>query len=156
MKYFLLCTMTFFFLLSVYAFSDVSPNEKRLLEKQYSLKRLEAEEDAKIALDLHKKALIDRPIQLKERRWAIVPLVYMDEVGSVYSYGLDLPEPLYDWVALKEESSAFPKGTLKLKVIKVEDAQCWGLLLYNPKWNKVPPHGSVVVLTIPAFVNIPK
>lgn len=138
-----------------YLFADVTKSEKKLLDKFYSTKRLESEKDKEIELSQYNKALADRPRELKERRWVMVPLVY-EEIGSYYSYGLDLPEPSYEWCSLKEENQAFPKGTLKIKVVRIEDRRCWGLLLYNPKWNIVPPHGSIVVLTIPAIVKVPK
>lgn len=95
-----------------------------------------------------------RPRELRERRFAIAPLVFVNDEGNRESYGLDLDEPAYDQCWLEQPSAAYPEGTKKLKVIRLHDQQCWGLLLWHEKWRIVPPHGSVSVLTVPGIVQV--
>lgn len=100
-----------------------------------------------------RQLLADRPIEETERRFAIAPLVYINENNNRESYGLDLPEPSYEQCYIEQVSTAYPTGTKKMRVVKMVDRQCWGLLLTHPKWLKVSPTSSVPVLTSPGFVQ---
>lgn len=100
-----------------------------------------------------RQAIADRPIEEKERRFAIAPLMYVNDLTNREAYGLDLPEPSYEQCYLSEPSSAYPVGTKKMRVVRLVDRQCWGLLLTHPKWQKVAAHGAIPVLTVPGFVQ---
>jgi len=100
-----------------------------------------------------RQAIADRPVEERERRFAIAPLVFINDDTNREAYGLDLPEPSYEQCYIDQPSAAYPAGTKKMRVVKLIDRQCWGLLLTHPKWLKIAATGAVPVLTVPGFVQ---
>ena len=100
-----------------------------------------------------RQAIQDRVTEERERRFQIAPLVFINDQSNRESYGLDLPEPSYEQCYIEQSSPAYPAGTKKMRVVRLVERQCWGLLLTHPKWLKVSATGAVPVLTIPGFVQ---
>lgn len=136
--------------------SAVSPSEKRLIQREYI--RARVDELSSISLEQLRQRIETRTVEHRERRIAMVPCVYRDQLGKLLTWGLDLPQPDRDWVTIEKATTATTStgGTI-LRFVESTEHQCWCAVVFDPKWLIVPPHGTVTCLTnLVAMVAVPE